>query len=115
MSDLLFNISEIQLKYDPNVKPISRTKITTSDDAYRQFVQLFDHSLMNIKEEAVALFLNRSNRLLGGYKISSGGISGTIVDVRLLMGIAIKSLASGIILAHTHPSGELLPSNSDKE
>lgn len=70
---------------------------------------------MNIKEEAVVLFLNRGNRVLGGYKVSSGGITGTIVDIRIILAIALKCLASGIILAHTHPSGELNPSRADKE
>ena len=70
---------------------------------------------MNIKEEAVVLFLNRGNRVLGGYKVSSGGITGTVVDIRIILAIALKCLASGMILAHTHPSGELNPSRSDKE
>ena len=61
------------------------------------------------------LFLNRGNRVLGGYKISSGGITGTVVDIRIILAIALKCLASGIILAHTHPSGELTPSRTDKE
>ena len=69
---------------------------------------------MNIKEEAVVLFLNRGNRVLGGYKVSSGGITGTVVDIRIILAIALKCLASGMILAHTHPSGELNPSNADK-
>ena len=47
--------------------------------------------------------------------MSSGGISGTIVDIRLILGVALKCLASGIILAHTHPSGELTPSRVDRE
>ena len=115
MNNPLNALSEISIKYEPKVQPINRPKITSSEDAYKHFLELLEHSAMTIKEEAVVLFLNRSNRVLGGYKISSGGIAGTVVDIRLILAIALKSLASGLILAHTHPSGELLPSRADKE
>ena len=69
--------------------------------------------LMTIKEECFALFLNRNNRIFGSYKISSGGITGTVVDIRLILSIALKSLSTGLILAHNHPSGNLKPSNAD--
>jgi len=115
MNDLFSGLSEIHIKYEPKVQPINRPKIQSSQDAYQQLLQFFDQSVMNIKEEAVALFLNRSNRVLGGYKVSSGGISGTVVDIRIILAIALKSQASGIIIAHTHPSGELQPSRADQE
>ena len=115
MNNPLNALSEISIKYEPKVQPINRPKITSSEDAYKHFLELLEHSVMTIKEEAVVLFLNRSNRVLGGYKISSGGITGTVVDIRLILAIALKSLASGLILAHTHPSGELLPSRADKD
>jgi DNA repair protein RadC len=68
---------------------------------------------MNIKQEAAVLFLNRGNRLIGGYKISVGGITGTAVDIRIILAIALKYFATGIIIVHTHPSGELKPSKAD--
>jgi DNA repair protein RadC len=51
--------------------------------------------------------------VIGGYKLSSGGITGTVVDIRIILGMALKCLASGFIIAHTHPSGELTPSKHD--
>jgi len=51
--------------------------------------------------------------VMGVYLLSTGGVEGSIVDLKLLFGTATKMLASGIILAHNHPSGNLNPSNND--
>ena len=64
-------------------------------------------------EEFWILFLNRSNRVIGRIRLSQGGISGTVTDVRIVMKKAIEFLASGIIVCHNHPSGNLNPSESD--
>lgn len=66
-----------------------------------------------LHEEFWILFLNRSNRVIGQMKLSQGGISGTVTDVRIVMKKAIEYLASGIIVCHNHPSGNLNPSESD--
>jgi DNA repair protein RadC len=60
------------------------------------------------------LLLNQSNRILGIYEVSSGGISGTVVDIRLLSSAALKAAAVGIIITHNHPSGKTAPSEADK-
>jgi DNA repair protein RadC len=59
------------------------------------------------------LYLNRANRVIGSYQLSKGGITGTIVDVRLILSVALKTLATGLILARNHPSGNLKPSKAD--
>jgi DNA repair protein RadC len=64
-------------------------------------------------EEFWILFLNRSNKVMNRMKLSQGGISGTVTDVRMVMKKAIEYLASGIIVCHNHPSGNLNPSESD--
>jgi DNA repair protein RadC len=64
-------------------------------------------------EEFWILFLNRSNKVINRMKLSQGGISGTVTDVRIVMKRAIEYLASGIIVCHNHPSGNLNPSESD--
>ena len=64
-------------------------------------------------EEFWILFLNRSNKVISRMKLSQGGISGTVTDVRIVMKKAIENLASGIIVCHNHPSGNLNPSESD--
>ena len=64
-------------------------------------------------EEFWVVFLNQSNKIIDKYRVSQGGIAGTVIDVRLIMKAAIEKLASGIILCHNHPSGNLKPSGSD--
>jgi DNA repair protein RadC len=64
-------------------------------------------------EEFWILFLNRSNKVINRLKISQGGVSGTVTDVRIIMKKAVENLASGIIVCHNHPSGNLTPSESD--
>ncbi len=66
-----------------------------------------------LHEEFWILFLNRSNKVISRMKLSQGGISGTVTDVRIVMKNAIECLASGIIVCHNHPSGNLNPSESD--
>jgi len=115
MNKQILFASEIYIKYEPKVQAVNRPRIQSSEDAYLQCLNFLGLDNLAIKEEAVAIFLNRSNRVLGGYKVSSGGITATVVDIRIILAIALKCLASGIILAHTHPSGELNPSRADKE
>ncbi len=66
-----------------------------------------------LQERFVVMYLNRSNRVLGIYPISIGGITGTVADTRLILSVALKTAASSIMLAHNHPSGSLKPSATD--
>ena len=106
-------VSEIEISYTPKQLTFSRPIITTSNDVYEIFKELFDTKLLNIKEECIVLFLNRCNKITGWHKVSSGGITGTVVDIRLILSIALKSLSCGLLIAHNHPSGNLKPSAID--
>ena len=64
-------------------------------------------------EEFWVVFLNQSNKVLGKTKLSSGGINQSVVDVRILFKAAIENFATGIVIAHNHPSGNLKPSQED--
>ncbi|MEG9328655.1 DNA repair protein RadC [Salinimicrobium catena] len=66
-------------------------------------------------EEFWIVYLNNSNKVIDRYQLSKGGITGTLVDVRLALKMALELGATSIILAHNHPSGNLNPSNSDKQ
>ena len=66
-------------------------------------------------EEFFCIFLNRSNKVIKVEQISKGGISGTVTDVRILFKNAVLKSASGLIVAHNHPSGNLNPSESDSK
>jgi DNA repair protein RadC len=87
-------------------------KINSSNDAY-------DHIAINLKdlqhEEFWVLFLDRANKVIDKTRVSQGGVSGTIIDVRIILKQAIEKLASSIILVHNHPSGNLQPSSNDLE
>ncbi len=107
-------MSEIKLSYRPLRKP-NIPVIKSSQESYRQVIKYFPQDTVALQEHLVVLFLNRSNYLIGGCLLSSGGISGTIADVRLILAVALKSAASAIIVAHNHPSGNRLPSESDKQ
>ncbi len=65
-------------------------------------------------EEFWVLLLNRSNKVITKFKLSQGGVSGTVIDVRLILKPAIENLASSIVLCHNHPSGNISPSDADE-
>ncbi len=64
-------------------------------------------------EEFWIICLNRNNRFISKHKISSGGVAGTVADAKIIFHIALKELASAIILCHNHPSGNVQPSEQD--
>lgn len=89
-----------------------KARIQSSHSAY----ELLAPRLSDLRhEEFRMLLLDRSNQVMKDVFISSGGISGTVVDIRLLCKQAIDHGASGVILAHNHPSGQVRPSKEDKE
>ena len=111
---LNYNLAEIQVSYRTTVKASERRKITNSKDSESVFREIWSDS-MELKEEFYILLLNRANKVLGWYKVSEGGMSGTVVDPKLIFSVALKGLACSIFLAHNHPSGNLLPSSQDIE
>ncbi|OFX88369.1 MAG: hypothetical protein A2W99_07815 [Bacteroidetes bacterium GWF2_33_16] len=89
---------------------IDKQKITSSADVNEVFQPLLGDLP---HEEFWILLLNRSNKIIDKFKISQGGISGTVIDARLILKLAIEKLASSIVLCHNHPSGNKLPSEAD--
>ena len=106
-------LSEIQVSYKPGLT--SSKTISTSKEAHEILKSLFPADTISLQEQFVVLYLNRANRVIGSYQLSKGGITGTIADVRLILSVALKTLATGLILAHNHPSGNLKPSEADKQ
>lgn len=87
-----------------------KIQITQSSDIYK-VLQPFLSDLQT--EEFWVIFLNQNNRLIGKSKLSSGGINQSVVDVRILFKAALDHFATGIVIAHNHPSGNLKPSQED--
>ena len=90
----------------------TKVKITSSESA-EKFIRQFYGDDLEIFESFFILLLNRANETIGYAKISQGGIVGTVVDKKILLKYVVESLASGIILAHNHPSGNTNPSQAD--
>lgn len=86
-----------------------------SSDAVEIIKKAWDKRTIEMQEEVKLLLLNQSNTVLGIYNLSKGGINSSLVDVRLILSVALKCLATGVILIHNHPSGNLNPSKSDLE
>lgn len=89
---------------------VERPKVHSSADAYHF---LKPHLLDLDHEQFWVLYLNRANRILKPEMISAGGVSGTVVDAKLVFKKALDILASTVVLAHNHPSGNLKPSEQD--
>lgn len=107
-------INEVELHYrQPQSK--ESVVIRNSEDAHKVLLSVFDSNQINIREEFVVLYMDRSNRLIGSYTGFKGGITGVAVDPRIIFSVGLKCLAVSIIVAHNHPSGNLKPSHEDKQ
>ena len=109
----IFKVSEVSLSYKNVVPPSQRVKINGSFGACQLLLENWAEDTIELKEEFKILLLNRAHKVLGISTISSGGVSGTLVDPKLVFITALKALSSGIILAHNHPSGNRQPSQAD--
>lgn len=106
-------IAEIQLSYKPSLRLSQQPVIKTSEDAYKIFLKSWDMEKIDFVEQFKVLLLTRSNSVLGILNVSSGGVTSTVVDPRVIFSAAIKANACAIILGHNHPSGNLKPSQPD--
>jgi len=91
---------------------VDRYQVTSSKEVFNYMKSILadlDH------EEFWVLYLNRSNRIVESYNLSKGGLSGTVIDIRLILKKAIELLSSAMIICHNHPSGNIDPSESDKQ
>lgn len=89
-----------------------KPKVTSSRDAF----EILKQDLQDIPhEEFWVILLNRANRMIRKQQVSQGGVSGTVADPKIIFKNALDGLASGIILAHNHPSGNLTASQADIE
>lgn len=95
-----------------NSTDFKKVKIGSSNDAY-EYISNFYGDDLDIFESFFLLLLNRNNTTIGYAKISQGGISGTVVDSRIIAKYCVDALASAVILCHNHPSGNTRPSQND--
>ncbi|MFD0701932.1 JAB domain-containing protein [Myroides pelagicus] len=107
--------SEIELIYKSKVKASERPRIDSSYSAFEIALKAWDENKIELLEQFKVLMLSNNNRVLGVLEISSGGITGTVVDLRLIFAALLKAKATAFILVHNHPSGKLQPSDADRQ
>jgi len=88
-------------------------KIGSAKDVASAVSRFYTKNTIEVREQFFVLYLDNSNKIIGFHRHSTGGIKGTVVDIRILFSVALKSLATSVIIAHNHPSGTLKPSTSD--
>ena len=106
-------VAEIQVSYNPS--KVFNFKIEDSRKSFELILQKWEQDRIEMQEEVKVLLLNRNNKVLGIYALAKGGITSCVEDVRIILAVALKALATGIILVHNHPSGNLQPSADDKK
>lgn len=106
-------LCEVQVSYRPKYENANHPVIRSSSDIEKLRWQMFSEDTICYREEFVVVFLNKANRVLGLTKMFSGGISSTVVDVKMIAQQALLANASSVVLAHNHPSGSLIPSMQD--
>ncbi|WP_289663242.1 RadC family protein [Flavobacterium panacagri] len=106
-------VSALELGRRQRAEDVLVLKRITSSKAVFEIMQPIIGELPH--EEFWVLFLNNSNKVISKSQLSKGGIAGTVVDMRLIFKLALENGATGLILCHNHPSGDLKPSNADKQ
>ncbi len=108
---LNMKVCEINVSYS-NVNK-DKVNITNSKDVHRVALEHWNLDTIELQEEAKVLLLNRANVVIGIFNLSKGGVTACIIDIKLILSVALKAVACGIIIVHNHPSGNLKPSQAD--
>ena len=108
-----YTVGEVELTYISTSR--SRSKIYSSEDAYKILLPTYKEGTICYKEYFKVLLLSQSNQVLGYTLISEGGITETCADVRVILQAALLTNSVALVLAHNHPSGNLKPSRQDME
>lgn len=107
-------VNEIKISYCEKLGVIDSEPLKDSEQVAKLLYQTWDKDTIGLQETFKVLLLNNSNKVKGTYQVSTGGLTGTLVDVRLLYAVALKTVSAGLILAHNHPSGNQKPSGADE-
>tara|TARA_R110000822_G_scaffold41272_8_gene112167 strand:+ start:1306 stop:1755 length:450 start_codon:yes stop_codon:yes gene_type:complete len=108
-----YKVNEIQISYKGEIRSPFWQIIGCSKDAASILYEQWNKNTIAVQECFKVVLLNNSNKVKGIYNLSQGGITGTLVDLRILFAVALKSLSVAIILSHNHPSGKLKASEAD--
>jgi DNA repair protein RadC len=103
----LTQTAELTVSYHVTPDWSSLPVISSSEDAYKAIYPFFPPHTVALQEHFIVCYLNRANKMIGIYNISSGGITSTVCDPRIILGTALKIAAVSVIVSHNHPSGNL--------
>ena len=106
-------VNEIQISYKERITSPFWHKISSSKDAAELLYEHWNKNTIEVHESFKIVLLNNSNKVKGIYQLSQGGITGTMIDLRILFAVVLKTLSVAIILTHNHPSGKLQASEAD--
>ena len=109
----LTSLQEIQVSYKSSYGHESIKGSSTAADILRKAYNISEAN-MALKEYFYVLLLSQAHKVIGFYQVSSGGMTSTVADAKLVFSIALKCLAASIVICHNHPSGNLKPSEADK-
>lgn len=104
----------LSVKYSDEVKQSDLHKVSSSFEASEILRKCYNQDTFFMQEQFIILMLNQSNKVIGFYPLSKGGLTSTVVDVRLIFSTAINTFATAIIISHNHPSGNKQPSKNDE-
>ena len=107
------NIPEIKVTYSRESGSLRLGKASSAQQVADFTRNLFKDGEINLQEQMIVLFINSAGYILGYYRHSRGGINSATVDRRIILGAAVKSGCTGMVLVHNHPSGNLIPSDGD--
>lgn len=110
-----YQVNEIQIGYREKLSTLQSNSITILNDVAQLLFKNWDADTIGLNECFKILLPNQSNKVKEIYPLSIGGITGTLVDMRILFAIVLKTLSVGIILVHDYPSGQLKASEADKQ
>ncbi|RAJ10362.1 JAB domain-containing protein [Arenibacter echinorum] len=108
-------VNEIKISYCDKLGTFDSASLCDSTHVAKLLYETWNKDTIGLQETFKVLLLNNSNRVKGTYQVSTGGITGTLVDLRILFAVILKTLSTAVILVHNHPSGTLKPSRSDTD
>lgn len=111
MKKLGYRVAELKVSYHPT--KCRKPRIQSAQAAFNELYKFYPPETIALQEQMVVMYLGRNARVLGIYNLSRGGITETIVDIRLILSVAVTITACKLIISHNHPSGTLRPSDAD--
>ena len=107
------NLGEVTVGYKYNSSLQNRPKITDVKMAHEIIMRMMDMNKIGLQEQIVVLYLNQANLVIGSSNAFTGGLTGSVVDIRIIIATALNLMATGVIIAHNHPSSNLKASTQD--